>query len=92
MHNLVPNSVVQAHWYSVFVYDLVVVVTKQLNRIGSGPRCVGCLVCDARVQPCLEYLLFGQELFICATSRLEYRKLNLISPPQSEGNTNSVLS
>ena len=49
MRNLVPSSVVKANWYSVFVYNLVVVITEQLDRIGSGSGSVGCLVCDTRI-------------------------------------------
>jgi len=75
----------------VSIYDLVVVVTEQLDGVGSCPSAVGFLVCDTSVWSCFEYLLFCQEPVEFATSRLECRKLNLMSPPQSEGNTDSVL-
>jgi len=44
-----PSSVVEADWYSVLVYDLVVIIAEQLDRVSSGSGSVGCFICNMRV-------------------------------------------
>ena len=45
--NLMPDSVIQANWYGVFVYNFIVVVAEQLYGVGPGSSATGCFVCDA---------------------------------------------
>jgi len=44
-----PNSIVQADWYGVFVDNLVIIVTEQLDRIGSCPGSVWCFISNLGV-------------------------------------------
>ena len=44
-----PDSVIEANWDRVFIYDLVIVVTEQLDRVSSGSGGIGCFVCDSGV-------------------------------------------